>query len=242
MSQESVFALAVGLSAFLYSMVGHGGASGYLAAGALLGMGSGELRVQVLCLNLLVSGLAAWSFWRGGHLRLTMLLPLAAASVPAAYIAARIPLDPGVARRLVGCILALSALRLILPQPQMKKKASEPAPGILLSVGGILGLLAGFTGVGGGIYLSPVLVLTGWCSLKEAAAVSALFIWLNSASAISSLVLAGEKISIPWSWMALGLAGGLLGSHLGAKGLGNMGLRWVLAVVLAVASAKLIFS
>lgn len=239
-----VIGMIFGLVAFLYAMVGHGGASGYLAVGALAGLSPAVLKGQALALNLLVAGFSAFSFTRAGYLRLKLLVPLAVCSVPAAFWGAKMPLSPALAKFLLGLCLVAASLRMFFHLWLVKRSEETPAkiPPVLIlcSTGLVLGLLSGLTGVGGGIYLSPLLLLMGWARVKETAAVSAWFIWLNSASGLFGLSTVSGFPSLPWEWILPAAAGGFLGASLGANRVGEVRLRQALAFVLIMAAVKLI--
>jgi uncharacterized membrane protein YfcA len=238
------FPLAVTLVAFLYASVGHGGASGYYATGVLLGLSPQGLKAQVLILNLFVAGLSAFSFTRKGYFRFRLLAPLVAASMPCAFLGAKLVMPVETANKTLGACLFLAALRLIF-HDWLQKKAEEskpqpPRPWVLAAVGALLGLVAGITGVGGGIYLSPVLLLTGWASAGETAVSSAWFIVLNSASALASLSRSLNDFQLQWLWIACGCAGGALGGWVGANRLPLRWFRRMLGLVLLIAAVKLL--
>lgn len=238
------FPLAVTLVAFLYASVGHGGASGYYATGVLLGFSPQSLKAQVLILNLFVAGLSAYSFTRKGHLRLDLLAPLVLASMPCAFLGAKLALPVDTANKILGACLGVAALRLVFHDwLQKKAEKSDPHPPktwVLILVGALLGLIAGITGVGGGIYLSPVLLLTGWASPGTTAASSAWFIVLNSASALVGLSHSLGGLQLQWLWIACGCAGGALGGWVGANRLPVKWFRRMLGLVLLIAAIKLI--
>jgi uncharacterized protein len=238
------FPLAVTFVAFLYASVGHGGASGYYATGVLLGLSPQSLKAQVLILNLFVAGLSAYSFTQKGHLRMGLLAPLVLASMPCAFLGAKLSLPVQTANQVLGACLAVAALRLIFHDwLQKKAEASEPHPPrlwVLILVGAFLGLIAGITGVGGGIYLSPVLLLTGWASPGTTAVSSAWFIVLNSASALVGLSHSLGGVQLQWLWIACGCAGGALGGWVGANRLPVKWFRRMLGLVLLIAAVKLI--
>ncbi len=238
------FPLAILVVAFLYSSVGHGGASGYYAVGILLGLNAQDLKPQVLILNLFVAGLSAYAFTRKGHFRLQLLVPLALASMPCAFLGAKLALPVMTANRVLGACLIFASFRLIL-HDWLQKKTTETQPHppqrwLLMTVGGLLGLIAGITGVGGGIYLSPILLLTGWASAGETAAASSWFIVLNSASALGGLSNSMGNFEIQWLWITCGCAGGLLGGWIGANRLPVRWFRKILGLVLFIAAVKLV--
>lgn len=240
-----VLGLLFGAVAFLYAMVGHGGASGYLAVGALAGLDPAALKGQALVLNLLVAAFSSYSFTRAGFLRPKLLIPLVVFSMPAAYWGAKLPLHPAMAKFLLGICLVAASLRMFfhfwLAKKSEEAKPRAPKVWILGLVGLGLGFLSGLTGVGGGIYLSPLLLLAGWATVKETAAVSAWFIWLNSASGLLGLSGGAARFpSIPWEWILPAAIGGFIGSHVGSQKMGEVRLRQALSVVLMMAAVKLI--
>jgi len=239
--------LGVALVALLYSAVGHAGASGYIALFTLLGRTPGEIRPLALVLNLGVATLASVQFIKAGHLGLgslrTKLMPLLLASIPAAFIGARVNLAAGwIApwiKPLLGLMLAFSSARFFW-RPQESTTLRRPGAPTLVAVGGVIGLLAGLTGTGGGIFLTPLLLLLGWAGTREAAALSAVFIWVNSAAGL--LGLSSSRWQNGWEWLlAASLTAGALGSYLGSRKLPVVAIRRILAVTLAVASIKLLF-
>jgi uncharacterized membrane protein YfcA len=239
-----VIGILFGLVAVLYSMVGHGGASGYLAVGTLLGLDPAALKGQALTLNLLVAGFSAYAFTRAGFLRPKLLLPLVVFSVPAAFWGARVPLSPSTAKFVLGSCLVAASLRMFFHLWIVKRSEERPARPpvlpVLCGTGLGLGFLSGLTGVGGGIYLSPLLLLAGWARVKETAAVSAWFIWLNSASGLVGLASKSGFPTLPWEWILPAVLGGFFGSRLGANRVGENLLRQALAVVLMMAAVKLL--
>jgi uncharacterized membrane protein YfcA len=246
-SQAWIELLGVALVALLYSSVGHAGASGYIAWFTFLGRTPSEFRPLVLLLNLGVATLAGVQFTRAGHLAPAVarskLLPLLLASVPAAFVGARVNLAAGwIApwiKPLLGAMLAFSSVRFFWSPREMARLRSPPTT-TLLAVGGGIGLLAGLTGTGGGIFLTPLLLILGWAGTREAAAISAVFIWVNSAAGLLALH------SHPWQngseWLlAAALLSGAVGSDLGSRRLPVVAIRRILAVTLAVAAIKLLF-
>lgn len=237
----SFFPLGIFIVAALYASVGHGGASGYLALGVLASLPAAELRPQALVLNLFVSGLSAWRFGRAGYFRKDLFFPLITTSIPAAYLCARLVNHPAVLQGVLAAALFFAAAKLWGEgsRSRMAPEARRVSKKTLLAAGGFLGALAGLTGVGGGIYLSPLLLLAGWAKVKECAAVSAAFIWVNSASGLVGLWQAENLSPVPWPWILAALAGGFLGSRLGAGSQREGLLKRVLAGVLLLAAFKL---
>lgn len=240
----AVWLLPLGLLliAVLYASVGHGGASGYIAVMALAGLPPETIRPTALMMNVVVAGIATVQFARAGHFRWALLWPFAVAAVPFAWLGGRLPLSPGLFGMLVGGVLLLSAARLIW----RPKEAETARPLTLiwaLPVGALLGLLSGLVGVGGGIFLTPLLLMAGWARAKVAAAVSAPFILLNSLAGL--LGWWGQDQGWPAFELVAPLLfaaviGGSLGSWLGSRHLPPEGIKRALALVLLVAGVKML--
>ena len=232
------------IASFLYSTVGHGGASAYLALAALVGLSRETMVPIALALNVLVTSLGLWHYWRAGHFRLRLLLPFVVTSVPMAFVGGSLEISPELFALLLGTALLLAALRL-LGLSRTMAPAREGEPRLLwpfgLALGALLGFLAGLIGVGGGIFLSPLLLFLGWADAKRTAAVSAAFIWLNSLSGLSAHALKG---SLDWGLLLPLLIvvaiGGGLGSRLGAFRFPPVAIQRLLGAVLLVAAAKLL--
>lgn len=228
------------LIAFLYASVGHGGASGYLAVMALFAIAPLVMKQTALLLNLGVSLMSFIAFYRQGYFRWNLFWPFALGSIPAAFLGARIPLADSTYKQILGACLLIAVIRMVVSLKEDSSQKLNLGVGIL--TGAAIGLLSGMIGIGGGIILSPLLLLFRWASLKEAAAVSALFIFVNSISG-----LAGLKTWIPMDqsqmiyWLAASLIGGFLGARWGAAVASNAKVKWILALVLVIASLKLWF-
>ena len=231
-------------AALLYASVGHAGASAYLAAMALVGMLPAEMRPTALVLNLFVAAIVVVRFSRADQLPWASLAPLVIGSVPAAFVGGSIELPGDHYRPLVAIVLLAGAWRLATAGTREApgRKDHVPAiPGLLAGAG--IGLLAGLTGTGGGIFLTPLLVLAAWTGTRAAAGLSGAFIGLNSIAGLGGLT-AGGGLVLPEAlplWFVAVIAGGLIGSWLGAARFSIVGLRRVLAVVLVLAAAKLVF-
>lgn len=231
--------------AFLYSSVGHGGASGYLAVMLLLftTLAPKELSTTALILNLLVAGLASLAYWRAGHFRVRLLLPFLITSIPTAFLGGRLHVPATTYGFVLAGALVFAAVRLSLPSPP-SSGATRPIPlGLALPIGAAIGLLSGIVGVGGGIFLSPLLILFRWADPKQTAATSASFIWINSVSGLLGRLSAGTFATGPLAIMvAPAFLGGLLGSQLGARRFSGLTIRRTLAIVLVIAAGKLLFT
>ena len=233
------------LAAALYSSVGHAGASGYLAAMALFGLAPEEMRPSALALNILVASFGTWRYWRAGFHDFRLLVPFAVASVPAAFLGGLIAVPGGVYRPLVGIVLALSAVqffRTARKAPKEDLKTRPPRPTIALGAGGGIGFLAGLTGTGGGIFLSPLLLLLHWTDTRRASGIVSAFILVNSAAGLAGTAFSIGALppALPL-WAAAALGGAVLGTRLGTRTLLVPCLRTMLSLVLAVASLKMVF-
>ena len=239
MQSEILFILAMCLVAFLYSSVGHGGASGYLALMALFGIDAAMMKPSALILNLFVSSIAFLSYYKAGHFRLRLLLPFAITSIPMAFLGASLPIPPEVYKKILGAALLIAALRIVVrPRDELeRKKVSVP---IALVSGALIGFFSGMIGIGGGIILSPLLLLTRWGGMKETAAASAAFIFLNSLAGLSGHIVAGMEVSPKIAlWIVAVVIGGLVGSWTGGFRLSARQLRYLITAVLLIASMKL---
>src|SRR6201993_1800658 len=186
--------LAIGLIAFLYSSVGHAGASGYIATMTLFGIAPTVIRPTALVLNILVASIGTFQFWRAGHFSWRLFWPFALLSIPAAYVGGYLQPSASVLRILIGVVLLFSAARLVFRRSDPPQTVSPSRP-VAISAGAGLGFLCGRTGDGGGIFLPPLFVFCRWAHIRQAAAVSALFIWV---SPIAGLVGYFTKVhSIP---------------------------------------------
>jgi len=231
----AVFAVAV-----LYSSVGHGGASGYLAVLSLMGIVGAAASSSALALNILVAGISWIAFWRAGHFSWKLLAPLAIASIPAAAVGGWLTISEPLFKALLAFALACAAVRMFLPD--LKADALRPPRVVVLApAGAAIGMLSGIVGVGGGIFLSPLMMTCRWADAKRTAAVSAGFIVVNSVAGLGGRFARGSLELLPYAWpLAAAFAGGLLGSWLGSRKLGTRWLRALLGVVLLIAAAKLL--
>jgi len=244
--EQTIFVLLASgmlLASFVYASVGHGGASAYIAAMALAGLAPAELRPIALALNILVSSLTAWKFWRAGHFRWRLFWPFAAISIPFAYLGGAIVLPGNVYKIVVGVVLLYAAWQLWRSGRvgEEMRALREPPVALAIGIGAALGLLSGLTGVGGGIFLSPLLLMLGWAGTKQTSAVAAPFILVNAIAGLAAGFAAGTAALPPYTWLLAGavLIGGWLGAEYGSRRFANPVVRRVLAAVLAVAGGKM---
>jgi uncharacterized membrane protein YfcA len=239
MELEIFFILAICLVAFLYSSVGHGGASGYLGLMVLFGIDVALMKPSALILNLFVSSIAFISFYRAGHFRLRLLLPFIVTSIPLAFLGATLEVSPELYKKILGVCLFIAALRIVIRTGGNGERLKLSIP-IALAAGALIGFFSGMIGIGGGIILSPLLLLTRWGGMKETAAASAAFIFLNSLAGLSGHIVAGMEVSPRIIlWIVAVVAGGLLGSWTGGFRLSATQLKYLITVVLLIASIKL---
>ncbi|MFN8294717.1 MAG: sulfite exporter TauE/SafE family protein [Chitinophagales bacterium] len=229
--------------AFLYASVGHGGASGYLALMALFNFAPPVMKSSALLLNIFVSFIAFVQYYRGGYFKWKLFLPFAVTSIPAAFIGAFITVDAVIYKKILGIILIFPILRLLGLLNTESDELKDTNIVIALITGLIIGFLSGLLGIGGGIILSPVILLLHYGNMKQTASVSALFIFVNSIAGFTSLLSKGITIEkAVYIWLLVAVTGGLLGAYWGSKKWNNLWLKRVLAIVLCIASFKLIFS
>lgn len=237
-----LLAVAFFMAAVLYASVGHAGASGYLAAMAFIGAPTPMMRPTALVLNLIVASIATIRFNRAGFFSWRLFWPFAVGAIPLAYLGGGITLPGHWYRTVVGLVLWASAVRLWL---NLRVSTTTHAPQAVVAImcGAGIGLLAGLTGTGGGIFLSPLLLFMGWAETRETGGVAAAFILVNSAAGLagnpSSIAQLPHQLPL---WAGAALVGGLIGAELGSRRIGTAAFRGLLGVVLLVAGAKLIFS
>lgn len=237
-----IFFVLIFITAILYSSVGHGGASGYLAIMALFAVSPENMRASALILNLFVAGISFYSYYKGGFFRLKLLLPFIFLSIPMSFVGARIEINPTTYKIVLGIFLLIAIARMLFTAGKPKNTRSVNIP-FALVIGAFLGFFSGMIGIGGGIILSPILLLLRWATIKETAAISAIFIFLNSAAGLSGLASKGILNPIPEIYLLIapGIAGSLIGSHLGRVKLTSLKLTYLLAAVLLFASFKLFY-
>ncbi len=239
-SSETWIYILLPLVAFLYASVGHGGASGYLALLAIFGFSTNLMKPTALTLNLFVAAISFYHFWIQGHFRWSLFWPFALASVPAAFLGGLLEPDPLIYKRVLGILLIFAILRMLNIFNQSKNTPNTPNIWKGILSGGVIGFFSGLIGIGGGIILSPLILIMGWGKMKEAAAVSALFIWINSAAGLAGHLSQGTSIPNKASiYIGLSLIGGFLGGYIGSKS-NDYKLRYVLSFALIIASLKLL--
>ena len=233
---------AIGVVAFLYASVGHAGASGYIAVMSLAAFSPATIRPVALVLNILVASLATWQFWRAGHFSWRLFWPFAVLSVPFAFLGGYLKLPNHAFQILVGIVLLFSAYRFFTKQLSENETAA-PKHAVAIIIGAGLGLLAGLTGTGGGIFLTPLLLFKKWAKTKPAAAVSALFILVNSISGLLGN-FSSTRFLPPFTGylVVAALVGGAAGSYLGSQRFPHTVIKKLLACVLLVAGCKLILT
>ena len=236
------------LVAVLYSSVGHAGASGYIAAMALLGFAPDAVRPTALALNLLVGGVGLLRWWRGGHVRWRNVVPFVVASAPAAFFSAHLRLPEHSYSLLLGFVLLVAALGVFRSASHATRIDAEVAgrnvPWLAgLLVGAAIGVLSGLTGTGGAIFLTPLLLFARWMPTREASGTSVAFVWINSLTGLAGLLHAtGTLPAMLPLWLGLVAVGALLGSQLGLHWFPVRQLRYALGLVLLVAAGKLLFA
>jgi uncharacterized membrane protein YfcA len=241
MYQEVGFLLLIAVVAFLYSSVGHGGASGYLAVMVLFGISPQLMKPSALLLNLFVSSIAFIQYYRHGYFRWKLLLPFIILSIPLSFIGAKIQIDTHTYKIILAACLLIATLRILglfgkSDNAKLKEVKFIPA----LFIGGILGFVSGMIGIGGGILLSPVLLLLHWSDMKQTAAVSAAFIFLNSVSGLAGASIGSEVFSSNiYLWTAAAIIGGSAGAFYGSRKFNYVVLKYILSTVLLFACTKL---
>jgi len=244
MYDSAILCMLIFIAAVLYSSVGHAGASGYLAAMALMGIAPEVMRPAALVMNIFVATIGTIRFYRAGYFSWSLFLQLATGSIPLALLGGYLTLPHRAYKQIVGVILLLTAIRLLASL--WRAAAMEPAekhanPIVAVGCGAGIGLLAGLTGTGGGIFMTPLLLFMNWAQTKKAAAVSVAFILVNSIAG-----LAGHWAKVQTMpahvgyWVVAAVLGGLIGSELGSQRLGHPVLKFLLGIVLMIAAGKLL--
>jgi uncharacterized membrane protein YfcA len=229
--------------AFMYAAVGHGGASGYLALMALWSFPVSMMKPTALVLNLFVAAISFFAYARKGHFNTKLFLAFALSSVPMAFLGGTIEIDASIYKKVLAVLLVFAVLKMLGVFGKENNQIKDVPFWQGLLAGAAIGLFSGMIGIGGGIILSPVILIMGWGRMKEAAAVSAAFIWVNSAAGLAGHLSRGITID-PHAYIliAIALIGGLLGGYFGSVRFNNLALKRMLAFVLIIACAKLFFT
>ncbi|MFC6266739.1 sulfite exporter TauE/SafE family protein [Frigoriflavimonas asaccharolytica] len=232
--------LILPIVAFLYASVGHGGASGYLALMSLFALPMTFMKPTALILNILVSGISFYFYYRENNFKWKLFYPFAISSIPFSFLGGFLTVDSKLYKIILATLLLFAVFRLLDLFGKEKENLKEINIPFALLIGAIIGFLSGLIGIGGGIVLSPVLLLLGWANMKQTAAVSALFIFVNSISGIFGFLSKGGEIPAS-STLLIGIVfvGGFFGAYYGSKKFNNKVLRNILAFVLGIAILKL---
>lgn len=233
-----IFAVAV-----LYSSVGQAGATGYLAAMALVGVAPDVMKPTALALNVLVASLSSVQYYRAGYFRWSAVWPFVVGSVPLASVGGAITLPAYVYETLVGVILLYTAYRLVIATGKDAVDGVRVPLVPALLAGGVIGLLSGLTGIGGGIFLTPLLLMAWWADTRSAAATSVTFILVTSLAGLAGNVASVQNL--PGSIPVLGVAalvGGFIGTEVGTRRLAGRGIYYLLATVVVVAGVTLLLT
>lgn len=238
-----IFLALLPIVAFLYAAVGHGGASGYLALMALWSFPVSMMKPTALVLNLFVAAVSFIAYARKGYFNWKLFTAFAIASIPLAFVGGMIEVDASIYKKILAVLLGFAILRMLGVFGKESEQIKEVPVWQGLLAGAAIGFFSGMIGIGGGIILSPLILIMGWGRMKEAAAVSAAFIWVNSAAGLAGHLSRGITIE-PQAFILVGIAlvGGLLGGYFGSIRLNNLALTRILAAVLIVACAKLFFT
>lgn len=241
---DLVFLALLLLVALLYSAVGHGGASGYIALMTIWGVEVTAVKSTALVLNAFVSIIAFLQYYRQGHFKWSLTWPFIITSVPCAFLGAMIAVDSEVYKKILGVILLLSVFRLLYSLREKEGPLREMNIWMAMAAGAAIGFLSGMIGIGGGIILSPLILLAGWAGIKNTAATSAIFIFINSLAGLAGVWTKHQfAFSTQTSiWIAVAIIGALTGAYWGSRIAPVKQMRYILALVLIVAAYKLVFN
>jgi uncharacterized membrane protein YfcA len=205
----------------------------------LFGMAPQEMKPIALTLNIAVSALAVVAFWRAGHFRSALFWPLVTTSIPAAFVGGWLSSSEAILKIILALALLFGAWRLLFRTQENSSPSSQPKTPICVGLGLGIGFLSGWIGIGGGIFLTPLLIFFGWASAKHAAAISAAFICVNSIAGLAGFASKGGSLpNIAWFLLPAVLAGAWLGSRWGSRQASFPNLQRALALVLIIAAAK----
>lgn len=238
-----LFYILLFLVAFLYSSVGHGGASGYLALMAIFSVAPEVMKPTALLLNLFVSLTSFIQFYRGGYFKWKLFLPFAIASVPMAFAGGMVSVDATIYKKILGLLLLIPIIRFLFFSNIQVNEIKKANMALSLFTGAVIGFLSGLIGIGGGIILSPVLLLLKWADMKQTAAISALFIFVNSLSGLTGQLTKGVHFSSDmFMYVIIAFVGGICGAYFGSLKFKQTILKYLLALVLVMAAYKLLFT
>jgi hypothetical protein len=238
---EYYFLLLIAIIAFMYASVGHGGASGYLALMVIFGVSPVLMKPSALILNIIVSAISFGMYYRHGHFKWKILLPFILLSIPLSFLGARITIEAHTYKMILGVCLLIATLRLVGVFGKTNLKDIREVKFIpAMLIGGLLGFVSGMIGIGGGILLSPVILLLKWGDMKQTAAVSAAFIFVNSVSGIIGASSSHQSFSPEiYAWVLAAVVGGSFGAFYGSGIFKHSVLKYILSAVLIFASTKL---
>jgi uncharacterized membrane protein YfcA len=243
MEPAVLFYVLLFVVAFLYASVGHGGASGYLALMAIFSMAPDVMKPTALLLNLFVSFTSFIQFYRGKHFIWKIFLPLAFASIPFAFVGGMVSVDADIYKKMLGILLLIPIIRFLFFRNISVAEIKQSNSWLSVLIGAVIGFLSGLIGIGGGIILSPVLLLLKWTDQKQTAAISALFIFVNSLAGLGGQLTKGIHFSADMIlYVAIAFAGGFCGAYFGALRFNQNVLKYSLASVLILAAYKLLFT
>ncbi|WP_179336668.1 sulfite exporter TauE/SafE family protein [Winogradskyella ludwigii] len=238
-----LFLVLLPIVAFLYASVGHGGASGYLALMALFSFAPETMKPTALLLNLFVASISFYYYYREGHFNKKLFLSFAITSMPFAFLGGIIEVDASLYKKILAVLLVFAILKMLNVFGTKSTSVKKVKLWQGLTLGAIIGFFSGLIGIGGGIILTPIILLLHWGNMKEAAAVSALFIFVNSAAGLVGQLSTGVSIeSSSFLLVAIAIIGAILGSYYGSKKINNKHLKHMLALVLVIACIKLVFT
>tara|TARA_R110002033_G_scaffold168662_1_gene208636 strand:- start:26126 stop:26869 length:744 start_codon:yes stop_codon:yes gene_type:complete len=233
------FSVALIAIAFLYASVGHGGASGYIALMAAFSFPVDYIKPTALILNIFISGISFWYFKKHNHFKWKLFYPFAIASMPAAFLGGYITIDAQLYKIILAIFLLIAIFRILFSSKETRENKTDFKIPLALVIGFLIGLFSGMIGIGGGIILSPIIILLGWGNMKEAAAVSALFIFANSIAAIVGYSFNHTIEMDSFKLIPIALVGGFFGAVYGSHKIPNTVLKYILAFVLLIACFKL---
>jgi len=243
MSVELVplLAICICVVAILYASVGHGGASGYLAVMALFSLSPAALKPTALVLNIVVAGIGTWLYCTAKHFSWRVFWPFAVTSIPASYLGGCFSLPPHLYRPFLGVVLLFAAWRLFVRTEWRAGETRAPRLPVAMAIGAVLGFASGLIGVGGGIFLSPLMVLLGWARVREVSGIAALFILVNSIAGLLGHLSSLQQVPDYVPLLAvMALAGGTLGALGGSRHLPVPAILKAMAMVLVIAGGKMI--